>query len=387
MKVLLLGTSFSAVPVAEILLSLGYEVSICGSLTADPLVTWGLKHYIIDYKDYAAIEKIISAEKYDYVIPSCNDASYRTLAEISKRYFIPGIDNNENSQIFLDKLKFKQVIKELGIPTPKSYNYQDAIDMFSINNTTKSLIVKPSDSFAGRGCQVVRNKDDLINAIEEATRHSKKGQVIIEDFITGTLHSYSAFISSQEIVADFFVDEFCTVYPYQVNNSNHPSKLASHIRLQMKHAITKLTNHINLSDGLIHTQFILHNETPYLIESMRRCPGDLFGLLVQHSTGYQYYLNYVLPFLGKKPSQYQKGDELPYIRHTISKSESARVSSYSVEIPDVISVKHFPTYCSGQKVEHSPYGKVGIILALMKNFHKMWEIAPKVEKYVQIETL
>ena len=37
----------------------------------------------------------------------------------------------------------------------------------------------------------------------------------------------------------------------------------------------------------------------FLVESMRRGPGDLYNMLIEQSLGYDYTLNYLMPFLEK----------------------------------------------------------------------------------------
>ena len=72
-------------------------------------------------------------------------------------------------------------------------------------------------------------------------------------------------------------------------------------------------------NGLLHTQFISDNNRFWLIETMRRCPGDLYGTLIKKSTGFDYAKFYSKPFLNQKNSI----DEVNllnryFARHTIS---------------------------------------------------------------------
>ena len=66
--------------------------------------------------------------------------------------------------------------------------------------------------------------------INSAKQFSKSGAVIAEEFVDGKLYSHSAFIKNKKIVVDFFVNEYCTVYPYQVNSSNISKQLSQKIQ-------------------------------------------------------------------------------------------------------------------------------------------------------------
>ncbi len=70
------------------------------------------------------------------------------------------------------------------------------------------LLVKPSDSFSGRGVTKVFDRTELAAAVADARRNSRSAEVVIEEFIEGSLHSHSAFIKDQEIAFDVFVDEY-----------------------------------------------------------------------------------------------------------------------------------------------------------------------------------
>ena len=46
-----------------------------------------------------------------------------------------------------------------------------------------------------------------------------------------------------------------------------------------------------------HIQFILKDSKIFLIEMMLRCPGDLYGRLVELSTNFDYFGNYVKAYI------------------------------------------------------------------------------------------
>ena len=62
----------------------------------------------------------------------------------------------------------------------------------------------------------------------------------------------------KKIIMNFFVDEFCTAYKYQVNSSNSPSTLNKKIKKEVVNAISKIILLLELNDGLLHTQFIVN---------------------------------------------------------------------------------------------------------------------------------
>jgi hypothetical protein len=184
--------------------------------------------------------------------------------------------------------------------------------------------------------------------------------VIAEEFIDGKLYSHSAFIKNGKIVVDFFVNEYCTVYPYQVNSSHIATELHLNIKNGLKEWTEKFANDLNLCDGLIHTQFISDNSSFYLIEVARRCPGDLYSQLIEKSTGINYAELYSMPFMGiELPNNVNIKKEKFVARHTVSVDKECVFISSSVNL-DCKSIENIQLKYSGEPMKTAPFDKSGI---------------------------
>jgi carbamoylphosphate synthase large subunit len=357
-KVLLVDTNRSAVPLYKYLIKEGYDVSVVGRDPDETLARLADKYIQLDYSDINGLKKLIENEKFDYLVPGCTDTSYRACSEVNEvngcRYF--NIDTLENFHNINEKQKFRQVAEQHGLPVPRLYSKEEALK-------AGSIIVKPVDSFSGRGIQVLNYPDaeDLDKAYKHAQSESICGSAIIEEYISGQLYSHSAFVSNNIVVSDFIVQEDCTLNPYAVDTSRLAFNFPNEILQSLRRDISKLSNSLNLVDGLIHTQFIFTDGRYWIIEMTRRCPGDIYSLLIEYSTGYQYAASYVAPFVNKVPMSNKSDTECQYIvRHTIGSDEPRRLwgikFSGSVEIHLLV-----PLLVSGGNIEKAPSGRVGII--------------------------
>lgn len=210
---------------------------------------------------------------------------------------------------------------------------------------------------------------------------------MLEEFVDGALHSHSAFIQNREIVADFFVDQFCTVYPYQVDCSNHPSRLAATIQNAVRATIAQLVTQLNLQDGLLHTQFIANSDQYWIIECMRRCPGDLYGSLIERSTGASYMDYFVRPFLGEIVTHEARAvSHKPIGRHTISVRNPLLTYTFSHAIP-ASHVQITPLKSSGERLKAAPFDKLAILFAEYPDEFTMREITPRLSEFVALESL
>lgn len=363
-RVLLVGTSYSAAPLLDALRNLGFSVDACGAYREDPCALLADAYHCIDYADRDALLNLASAGGYDYLCPSCNDTAYLASAYVAEKLGMPGFDRYETASLLHDKARFRAFAQSNHLPVPRAI-VDDGIAENAVASLRPPLLVKPTDSFSGRGVTRIESTAQLAAALTAARGASRASRVVIEEFIEGSLHSHSAFLHDGRIVEDFFVDEFCEVYPYQVDCSNHPSRLTDPVRATVRKVITQLAEVLALADGLLHTQFIHGPAGTYIIECMRRCPGDLYYHLIEFSTGARYIENYVAAFTGKPPCAANNAAPMPcepWARHTVSFARDTVFYSLGQHIP-AREVRTFPLCQSASLIRAAPYGKAAILFA------------------------
>lgn len=360
MKALLVDTNLAAAPIHSYLLSRGYSVYVIGNNPDDFLAKVSDRYIQLDYSDISEITALVAREKFDFIIPGCNDLSYKVCSILASSFGLHGIDNHQHYRCINNKLEFRLLSEYLSIIAPRHYKLEDAI------GHSGALIVKPVDSFSGRGVSVVQNptNENLENAYNLALQASASGEVVVEDYICGDLFSHSAFICGGKVVVDFFVQEHCTASPYAVDCS-HVVQLSGHAIDKLRQDVECVFSELNLVDGLFHTQFIYDGEKAWIIESTRRCPGDLYSLLVNKSCGFDYAEAYVKPFLGEEIQSL--GDSNTTInsyvlRHTISHPHGGVFESLSLNVP-IYNLDLYPLMTVGEHIAQAPYGRVGVLFA------------------------
>ena len=384
-KVLLIGSSFAAVPFLKRLRELSYEVHVCGMRPQEPCVTLADQYFPLDYSDPHALRNFLKENAYSAIIPDCNDVAYLTGAKLAEEFGFPGFDTVPTTLIFLEKSFFRSYLREHAISSPQSLLLEGA-PQEELQKLQYPVMIKPVDSFSGRGVSKVGGADEVSAASELARQESRQGKVIIEEFIEGSLHSHSAFIRNGKIAIDFFVDEFCTVYPYQVNCSNSPSALASDLQARLRESIDRIIAHLNVVDGVFHTQFIVRGDDFYLIETTRRCPGDLYPELIMKSSGVDYIALFLAPFLGETMLATQIPRHDLWARHTISRDHDIVLGG----VQNTFSSKgfiYYPIRHVGEKVVAAPFGRVGIIFIQFSDQNELFLETPRMKNYITLHEL
>jgi len=114
-KVLLIGSSFAAVPFLKRLRELSYEVHVCGMRPQEPCVTLADQYFPLDYSDPHALRNFLKENAYSAIIPDCNDVAYLTGAKLAEEFGFPGFDTVPTTLIFLEKSFFRSYLREHAI--------------------------------------------------------------------------------------------------------------------------------------------------------------------------------------------------------------------------------------------------------------------------------
>ena len=358
-KVLLVDTNVSALPIYQWMRNAGYEVHVAGGNPDDFLAKCAKNYINIDYSDTAALSELIVRLEIDYLVPGCNDLSYKVCATVNGDGRFPGIETLKNNEVLNNKEHFRSFGIQQGLPVPKIYSTDD------LEKIKFPVIIKPVDSFSGRGITIVHeeNRYLLVTAIAEARKQSRSGCHLIEEYVTGQLHSHSAFIANGDIVSDMIVEEHCTANLFAVDTSRVLSDLPTHVLHTVRSATKKMVQALQLKDGLIHTQFIRKDDSVWLIEPTRRCPGDLYSRLIEISTDLNYSENYVRPFLGL-PYRFTSDASVKRLvmRHTITNPDGGHF--WTLRFNEVVEVSEYVALCiSGDPIKPAPSGRVGILFA------------------------
>lgn len=365
MRTLLLGASFSAVPIYNRLILAGHEVTVVGSLRDDPCHKITNNSIFVDYSELDDVREIWAKGNFDFLVPSCNDASIKTATALASEYPILGYDTLDSFSQIANKDEFRRLCQKLELHSPRIFAEIGRESKFENLKFEGKVLVKPVDSFSGIGMSVAEKElTDL--QIKKALTASKVGKAVIEEFVEGTLHSHSAFIKNGLVEWQDFVDEYCDVNPYQVDRSDYPSRLDETIKKRVSAEIHKVAQYLKLSDGLIHTQFISNQDDYWLIESMRRCPGDLFGTHFMLASGFDYTWNYVAPFIGEEFDFSQKDDARAVSRQVLSLAASTNFYGVTASANGAETL-FVPLLSSGDVLNAAPHGKAGIVFQAKKN--------------------
>ena len=143
------------------------------------------KAHLVDACDVDAVVSLIREEGYDGVFCGFADVLLPYYAEICEKAGLPAYGTREQFDIFINKEKYKQLLRQYDVPTVKEYE----VDLERFEETSEDLkypvLVKPVDSSGARGITVCYAREELKEALIKARSFSSVGSYMVEQYLTG----------------------------------------------------------------------------------------------------------------------------------------------------------------------------------------------------------
>lgn len=295
-KLLVAGGAYGDIPLIKAAKELGFYVITTGNRPNELGHSCSDEYICANYSDRESLLKLAVDNNIQVICPSCSDISAISSAYVAEALQLPGHDSYETACIIHNKDNFKQFCQDNDVPSPAAAchdNIQSALN--TIDFLTYPAIVKPVDMTGGQGVRKAYNAHEMRQAILDAFSASQAKRVVIEEFIDGTYHGFSAFIRTGKVVFWYHDDEYYYFNKYRVAATSTPSSVPWNVLDRLKNEVERIARLLQLVDGLFHIQFILKNGSPYIMDVCRRLPGDLYPLIVEYATGLD-YASYMVKF-------------------------------------------------------------------------------------------
>lgn len=233
-------------------------------------------------------EKTIEvAERYQVkgIITAATDKPLVMMARVAEKLQLPFF-SVETAEWSTDKLLMKQKFQEVDIPCAKGF-ILNSVDEFTNLEVEYPVIVKPRDNSGSRGVIYCNNLKEVEMAVQEALQYTRKGNVLIEEFIDGKEYSVEGihYNSSTHIIQ--ITEKITTQFPYNVELGHiQPADLSPVQKKEVYSLISRVANALDFTNSASHTEIKINSKGIYVIETSPRLGGDFISsTLVPLSTG------------------------------------------------------------------------------------------------------
>lgn len=371
---LIVGGGYADIPLILSAKKLGYYVITTGNRPEDLGHQYSDEYHKVDFSDCDAVYHLAKRLNISAICSSCNDFAALSSAYTAEKLGLPGHDSYEISKILHHKDEYRKFAIANHITSPKAMGFNNAIKALEyMDSMVFPLIIKPVDLTGGKGISVVNTKDEAHAAIEKAFTSSKIKRIVVEEFVVGSRHGFSAFIYKGQVKFYFSDNEHYYLNPYMVSAASSPSLVPNAVEQKLCLESEKIASLLSLGDGIFHIQYILRGSEPVIIEICRRSPGDLYIKLVEFATKVDYPSWIVKASAGMDCSELQhRPTQGFFTRHCIMSVEEGTVKDITFDPSIEKNIIHkLMWWKKGEKIIDVMTSKFGIVFLEFSSLEEM----------------
>lgn len=334
-KLLILGVSEEMIPLIKLAKNDGYHVvgtdrnpDSAGLAVADTPI-------VMDSSDREDVMDIVNKHKPKGILTR-SELLLPVVAEVCTLTGLPG-PSSAIAQMSVDKYIFRNRMAEAGLRTPVFYspNDMESVDK-AIEETGLPAIVKPVDIGGSAGVKRVNSLQEARDAWKNACNLSLSGWAIIEELITG--REFSA-----ETWTENHITHIAAITEKVVSTNGHfvelrhiiPADITESERDAIENEVQKMASAMKLNQCLTHTEVMLTESGPVIVETGARPGGDMIGLtLVEMATGINMNRIMLNLALGKTVPQFDLFNGAAAIQYVVSETRTKAESIHESLIKD-----------------------------------------------------
>lgn len=274
------------------LIEAAHELGIV-SVVADPLADPPGKllsdfFYQIDGQDYEKTKTIAIRHKINGIVTGQMEKPLRLMARLASELQLD-FHHPEVVERSLDKWLMKKAFLCHSIPcasgilVPSNEN----LTRQQLDRLNFPLIIKPRDAYSSRGVYKVISFSELLTHLEESGSFATKGEVIIEEFMSGREFSIETITWKSQTTIIQFTEKIITPYPNTVEMAHiQPANLTVTEKKAIAESVKSGIAALGINNSAGHVEVMLTTSGAKIVEIGARLGGDFISsYLTKSSTG------------------------------------------------------------------------------------------------------
>lgn len=350
-KLMILGASILQLPAIEKAKELGIDTVVVDmNPNAIGFSVPDVQKEVISTIDIPAILEAAKRHKIDGIMTLATDMPMRAVAAVATEMNLVGI-SVDTALKATNKAEMRKALQADGVPIPKFFKVSNKDEYLeAVKQLTVPFIVKPADSSGSRGIfEVIDITDEkLINeAYEYCHPYSRIGDIVVEEYMSGPEVSVETISVDGLCHVIQITDKLTTGAPHYVEmGHSQPTRHSKEVSERIAEVTKAANKAIGIKNGPSHTEIIVTNEGPKIVELGARLGGDnITTHLVPLSTGINMVECCIKIALGEKPdieAKWNKGSAIRYFKQHagIVKSIEGIQEAEKIEGVQQISIVH-----------------------------------------------
>lgn len=286
-RILIIGASILQMPAILKAKELGYYVATVDFNPKAVGIQYADEFYEVSTIDIEAVAEVAKKFKADGIMTLATDMPMRSVARAAEVCDLPGISMDTAIKA-TDKGEMIKAFDSNKVEHPWYFVIQDKDTFENVKfKVTYPCIMKPTDNAGSRGVVLVHNLKELENEYGYTVSESRKGRVIIEEYMSGPEVSVEIMTVDGEPHILQVTDKITTGAPHFVEMGHtQPSRLGDQNVDKIKNLASRAVKAVGIQNGPAHVEIILTKDGPKMVELGARMGGDCITThLVPLSTG------------------------------------------------------------------------------------------------------
>lgn len=268
----------------------------------------------VNILDIEAVKKVVLDNNVDMVLSVCADQVLITAAKVSEDLGLPCYIDYQTACNVSDKGYMKKTFEENGIPTSK-HIFISELSEDKIIGMEYPLVVKPADAYSSKGVRKALNYSELKVFFDEASKISRSGLVIVEEYVDGAeltvdfqvVDGEAVFLTASNTEKVNYQDRFLAF------RTRNPAAVSDETIERVKQIGQKIADAFKLKNTPMLVQLLTNGAKEHVLEFCARTGGGAKYLLIKRVTGFDPIMAVLDTTLGKKVSVGEVKSESKYL--------------------------------------------------------------------------
>ena len=277
-KLLILGGNPETGVLVEIANSLEIYTIVVDPNPNSPAKKHAKESYEFDGFNINQIVELAKKIKVDGVLVGVADILVAPYQAICEKLQLPCYATQEIVKAFCSKDGFKMACEKYNIQDIPGYYINDTLNLNKLRELTFPLMVKPVDNGAGVGMRICKDKNDLQNSITNGIQFSKKGGVLVEQYMNcDDIFAYYTFKDGKAYLSAI-ADRITTKKQGNLSpvciGAIYPSKYTNQFISKINPLMVAFFEKLGIKNGVLNLQFFVKNNQYYAYDPGFRLQGE-----------------------------------------------------------------------------------------------------------------
>lgn len=302
-KIMIIGANWEQEPLLQYAKEMGLYVIATNPYPEAEGFKYSDEDYVVEPRDLQKLDMIFQKVQPDAVIADECDYSMFAVAYLTNKYNLPG--PKMDSLIITNNKYLERKFAEKGnIRQPKfrlCMTFNEVIE--AVKEIGLPVMLKPVDNRGTIGVRKVESEHELERVFYDTLAGSHARQLLVEEYIDGVLQ-----VNVEGICAGKFHNLTFSnkqKYPGACVDMHlvYPGELPKELIEKLYNLNSKLVETMGIDYGLTHTEFIIKDGQPYLLEMHNRGAGiNVSNKIIPAVTGIETSDFLIRSSLGEKVS-------------------------------------------------------------------------------------